>query len=179
MKSSRSKKKWQPTLFKIEKLEVAEPADVPKIERPYSLPGILLGTSSFTAKGWTSPFYPPSMKSRDYLSYYSTQFATVEIDSTFYRCPSPNTVSSWPARTPEDFTLALTDTSFMPRPWELKEPLDLITADFAYVRDSSTQFFMSFVLSTMVLSRVPLRNSRPVVGDLCNNALSFFAIRAA
>jgi uncharacterized protein YecE (DUF72 family) len=31
-------------------------------------------------------------------------------------------------------TLALTDTSFMPRPWELKEPLDLITADFAYVR---------------------------------------------
>jgi len=22
----------------------------------------------------------------------------------------------------------------MPRPWELKEPLDLITADFAYVR---------------------------------------------
>jgi len=30
--------------------------------------------------------------------------------------------------------LALTDTTFVPRPWELKEPLDLITADFAYVR---------------------------------------------
>jgi uncharacterized protein YecE (DUF72 family) len=30
--------------------------------------------------------------------------------------------------------LALTDTSFMPRPWELKKPLDLITSDFAYVR---------------------------------------------
>jgi uncharacterized protein YecE (DUF72 family) len=30
--------------------------------------------------------------------------------------------------------LALTDTSFVPRPWELKKPLDLITADFAYVR---------------------------------------------
>jgi len=30
--------------------------------------------------------------------------------------------------------LALTDTSFMPRPWELKTPLDLITSDFAYVR---------------------------------------------
>jgi uncharacterized protein YecE (DUF72 family) len=30
--------------------------------------------------------------------------------------------------------LALTDTSFMPRPWELDEPLDLVTADFAYVR---------------------------------------------
>jgi len=30
--------------------------------------------------------------------------------------------------------LTLTDTSFMPRPWEMKEPLDLITAEFAYVR---------------------------------------------
>lgn len=30
--------------------------------------------------------------------------------------------------------LALTDTSFMPRPWEMKEPLDLITSDFGYVR---------------------------------------------
>lgn len=30
--------------------------------------------------------------------------------------------------------LALTDTSFMPRPWEMKGALDLVTADFAYVR---------------------------------------------
>src|SRR6266404_1496759 len=30
--------------------------------------------------------------------------------------------------------LALTDTSFVSRPWEMKEKFDLITADFAYVR---------------------------------------------
>jgi uncharacterized protein YecE (DUF72 family) len=30
--------------------------------------------------------------------------------------------------------LALTDTSFMPRPWEMKGALDLVTADFTYVR---------------------------------------------
>lgn len=30
--------------------------------------------------------------------------------------------------------LALTDTSWIPRPWELPKPLDLITSDFAYVR---------------------------------------------
>jgi len=30
--------------------------------------------------------------------------------------------------------LALTDTSFVPRPWEMKEKFDLITSDFAYVR---------------------------------------------
>jgi len=31
-------------------------------------------------------------------------------------------------------SLALTDASWIPRPWELKKPLDLVTADFAYVR---------------------------------------------
>jgi len=30
--------------------------------------------------------------------------------------------------------LAMTDTSFVPRPWEMKEKIDMITADFAYVR---------------------------------------------
>lgn len=30
--------------------------------------------------------------------------------------------------------LGLTDTSFMPRAWEMKVALDLVTADFAYVR---------------------------------------------
>jgi uncharacterized protein YecE (DUF72 family) len=31
-------------------------------------------------------------------------------------------------------TLVLNDTSFVPRPWEMKEKFDLVTADFAYVR---------------------------------------------
>ena len=34
----------------------------------------------------------------------------------------------------QNVLLVLTDTSFMPCPWELKKPLDLIAADFAYVR---------------------------------------------
>ena len=235
MKSSRPRvvPTRQPTLFEMGKLEkAAELTSQPKIERPYSLPGILLGSSSFTANGWQGSFYPPGMNSRDFLTYYATQFATVEVDSTFYGCPSPTTVNNWAARTPEDFlfsvkipqiithekvlvdcdsefdefvktmdilgpklgpmvfqfplfdkwkfpkqdsflavlepflkklptdhkfvieirnktwldakfadllrehnvALASTDTSFMPRPWEMKEKFGLITADFAYVR---------------------------------------------
>jgi uncharacterized protein YecE (DUF72 family) len=219
-----------PTLFEPEK--ASEHLPELNIERPYSLPGILLGTSAFTASGWEGSFYPRGMQSRDYLSYYAKQFSTVEVDSTFYGCPSPTTVSNWSSRTPEDFifcvkvpqvithdkalvdcdaefeefvktmdilgpklgpmvfqfpsfdrwkfprqdsflavltpflkklpadhkfvieirnknwldakfadvlrehnvALALTDTSFMPRPWEMKGKFDLVTADFAYVR---------------------------------------------
>ena len=94
----------QPTLFQMEKLEEAATPSTLAMDRPYSLPGILLGTSSFTADGWAGSVYPRGMKSADYLSYYAAKFATVEIDSTFYGCPSARTVSNWAARTPEDFT---------------------------------------------------------------------------
>jgi len=73
----------------------------------FALPGILLGTSSFTAASWEGPFYPRGMKSRDFLSYYATQFPAVEIDSTFYGCPASTTVKNWAARTPEDFIFAV------------------------------------------------------------------------
>jgi hypothetical protein len=97
-----------PTLFDMGKLEEAPKlASELNIERPYSLPGILLGTSAFTANGWQGSFYPPGMKSRDFLSYYASQFAAVEVDATFYGCPAPTTVSNWAARTPEDFVFSI------------------------------------------------------------------------
>ena len=94
MKSSRPKVEpiLQPTLFQMD--QAAELTSQPKTARPNSLPGILLGTSAFTANGWQGSFYPPGMRSRDFLSYYATQFAMVEVDSTFYGCPSARTVSN-------------------------------------------------------------------------------------
>jgi len=55
---------------------------------------IRLGTSSFTATGWAGAFYPRGMKPSDYLAYYSTRFDTVEVDSTFYHCPTIEAVNN-------------------------------------------------------------------------------------
>lgn len=221
----------QPGLFDMEEIEKVG-ASQPQMERPYSVPGIFLGTSSFTATGWRGSFYPQGMRPRDFLSYYASKFQAVEIDSTFYGTPSASTVARWNEKTPLDFifavkvpqvithekmlvdcasefeefvktmdilgpklgpiifqfpafdrwkfpkqesffavlapflkklpaghkfvveirnknwldgrfaemlrahniALALTDTSFVPRPWEMKEKFDLVTADFGYVR---------------------------------------------
>src|SRR6201984_719149 len=68
---------------------------------------IRLGTSSFTAAGWNGSFYPRGMKSADYLRYYSTRFDTVEVDSTFYRCPTIEAVNNWALKTPPGFIFSL------------------------------------------------------------------------
>jgi len=222
----------QHTLFDFDKPGGAVTPPSQQIVRPFEIPDIFLGTSSFTATGWQGTFYPSGMRSRDFLAYYATQFRAVEIDSTFYGTPSAATVTGWKEKTPSDFVfaakipqvithekvlvnceaefdefigrmllvehklgplllqfpkfdkwtvsfegflarldtffkrmpnagcqfaieirnknwlderfldalrnhnvaLALTDTSFMPRPWEMKKPMNLVTADFAYVR---------------------------------------------
>src|ERR1700680_618153 len=85
-----------PTLFEMEKLDkAAEPTSQLKIDRPYSLPGILLGTSAFTAAGWEGSFYPKGMRSADYLAFYAKHFHTVEVDSTFYACPVLVRTTRW------------------------------------------------------------------------------------
>lgn len=68
---------------------------------------IHLGTSSFTATGWEGSFYPRGLKSTDYLSYYANHFDSVEVDSTFYACPTPKTVSGWFAKTPDKFIFSV------------------------------------------------------------------------
>jgi uncharacterized protein YecE (DUF72 family) len=68
---------------------------------------IRLGTSSFTADGWNGAFYPKGMKSAEYLRYYASRFDTVEVDSTFYHCPSADAVNNWALKTPPGFVFSL------------------------------------------------------------------------
>lgn len=67
---------------------------------------LYLGTSSWTAPAWSGVFYPPGTPASRYLSFYSRQFGTVEIDATFYATPAPSTVDGWRQRTPEGFLFA-------------------------------------------------------------------------
>ncbi len=46
-------------------------------------------------------FYPP--RTKDELSYYSTQFNSIELNATYYRSPSKENVETWVNKTPKDF----------------------------------------------------------------------------
>ncbi|HAZ63394.1 MAG TPA: hypothetical protein DCZ72_07270 [Armatimonadetes bacterium] len=69
--------------------------------------GLRLGTSSYYWAEWHGPFYPVDLPVNDRLSWYATQFDTVEIDATFYRSPSRRQVSGWALKTPPEFLISL------------------------------------------------------------------------
>jgi uncharacterized protein YecE (DUF72 family) len=65
---------------------------------------VRIGTCSFADEALQKHFYPKGMRTgRDQLPYYSQQFDTVEIDSTFYRLPSRENVAKWASWTPDGF----------------------------------------------------------------------------
>jgi uncharacterized protein YecE (DUF72 family) len=56
---------------------------------------------------WKGSFYPQKLASKDFLSYFATQFGSVEVDNTFYRIPNAKTVTDWKNQTPKDFVFSL------------------------------------------------------------------------
>ena len=68
---------------------------------------ILIGCSGWSYPDWEGAFYPEGMAPGDYLEWYADRFPIVEVDSTFYRPPTPRMVRGWRDRTPSDFKFAL------------------------------------------------------------------------
>jgi uncharacterized protein YecE (DUF72 family) len=68
---------------------------------------LYLGTIGWSYNFWKDVFYPKKTTSKDYLTYYSQQFNSVEVDSTFYRIPLQQTVANWKVQTPPNFVFSL------------------------------------------------------------------------
>jgi uncharacterized protein YecE (DUF72 family) len=66
-----------------------------------------LGCSGWAYDDWVGPFYPPATPPGEFLERYARVFRTVEVDSSFYRAPTPFLVRRWTERTPEQFRFAL------------------------------------------------------------------------
>ena len=66
-----------------------------------------IGCSGWAYDDWVGPFYSPGTPAGEFLSRYARVFRTVEVDSSFYRAPSPFLVRRWAERTPDGFRFAL------------------------------------------------------------------------
>ena len=64
---------------------------------------LYIGCSGFTNRDWKGFFFPEELPSKEQLNFYSTQFNSVEINSSFYRRPRLQTLQNWYERTGEDF----------------------------------------------------------------------------
>jgi uncharacterized protein YecE (DUF72 family) len=74
---------------------------------------ISIGTSGWSYSDWRGALYPPKLPKQDWFRYYASQFPSIEINSSFYRTPSPEAVRSWRRDSPADFTFSWKASKFM------------------------------------------------------------------
>ncbi len=66
--------------------------------------------------------YPPGLPARSWFAHYATRFDTVELNATFYRLPSPETVARWAAQAPPGFCYAVKVGQFATHRRKLRLP---------------------------------------------------------
>lgn len=81
----------------------AKPGVMTEARRKAALRKIWIGTSGWTYDDWRGPFYPRDVARKRWLRWYATQFTTTEINGSFYRTPSLETVRRWRDDTPDGF----------------------------------------------------------------------------
>jgi uncharacterized protein YecE (DUF72 family) len=90
-----------------------------------------IGTSGWSYSHWAGRFYPADLKNNYWLNYYSKEFNTVEINSSFYHLPKPQTFINWKKNTGADFLFSVKVSRYIThikRLIDCREALDRLLA---------------------------------------------------
>ena len=82
---------------------------------------IHVGTSGWSYPDWKKTFYLEGLKPEDWLTFLSTVFPTVEINTTFYHTPSESTIKGWFKKVPDDFIFSIKASRYITHLKRLKE----------------------------------------------------------
>ena len=88
-------------------------------------------------------FYPRGTK--DELTYYATQFNSIELNATFYGMPSPEQVITWRDKTPSDFKFFPKITNTVSHFRRLKDVFDPVTQYVTSVMNFDEKLGMVFL----------------------------------
>lgn len=83
---------------------------------------IHIGTSGWSYKHWRDIYYPPKMKPADYLPYYAETFGVAEINNSFYRLPTAETVVHWSEQVPAHFRFCPKMSRYLTQMKKLRDP---------------------------------------------------------
>jgi uncharacterized protein YecE (DUF72 family) len=100
---------------------------------------IRVGCSGWQYRHWKGRFYPTSLPVSQWLTYYMTQFDTVELNNTFYRLPQRSVFANWRKRTRRGFRYSLKASRYLTHMRKLiapEQPLELFFARARELRSS-------------------------------------------
>ena len=89
-----------------------------------------IGTSGWSYKHWKGVYYPEKLPASKWLSFYAEDFETSEINSSFYRLPSEQTVLNWARQVPDGFLFCPKMSRFLTHMKKLSDPEEALERYF-------------------------------------------------
>ena len=82
---------------------------------------IRIGCSGWIYRHWRSLFYPEKLAQRLWFGHYADTFETVELNTSFYHLPKPESFAKWRDQAPPGFRYAVKAPRFITHMKKLKE----------------------------------------------------------
>lgn len=86
----------------------------------------LIGTSGWQYDDWQGKFYPQNLPRPGWLGFYAGRFSTVEVNSSFYHLPQPETLTRWYQATPPGFFFSLKASRFITHNKKLRDTQEAV-----------------------------------------------------
>lgn len=93
-----------------------------------------VGTSGWSYTSWKPVFYPPETRPADFLRYYATRLATLEVNYTFNHLPTAKNIETWTQATPAGFLFALKASQQITHYRQLLDPAETLPLFFDRAR---------------------------------------------
>jgi uncharacterized protein YecE (DUF72 family) len=82
---------------------------------------IRIGCSGWLYRHWRELFYPPKVAQRLWFDHYAATFGTVELNTSFYHLPKPESFAKWRDQAPPGFRYAVKAPRFITHMKKLKD----------------------------------------------------------
>lgn len=96
---------------------------------------IRIGCSGWIYRHWRTLFYPEKMPQRLWFGHYAGTFDTVELNTSFYHLPKPETFTKWKDQAPPGFRYAVKAPRFITHMKKLKDCADPVAEFLARARN--------------------------------------------
>jgi uncharacterized protein YecE (DUF72 family) len=80
-----------------------------------------IGTSGWHYEHWRGSFYAEELPKAKWLEFYASQFATVEVNNSFYRLPTEAAFANWHHNSPASFVFAVKMSRYVTHIKRLKD----------------------------------------------------------
>ena len=90
---------------------------------------VRIGCSGWVYRHWRGLFYPEKLAQARWFAFYAQTFDTVELNTSFYHLPRPETFTKWRDQAPAGFRYAVKASRFITHMKKLRdcdEPLDTL-----------------------------------------------------